>query len=141
MFELGSIKQIMDRKTEILLLVDGIINLILGILLLLFPFGISILLGVPESELAFYPSILGGVILGIGIALMIERFGYRSKVKGLGLGGAIVINLCGASVLTIWLILDPFDIPFRGYIVLWSIALIVLIVGIIELVITHWNYK
>lgn len=130
----------MERKTEILLMIDGIINLLLGILLLLFPFGISEILGVPESKLNFYPTILGGVIFGIGIALFVERYGFKNNIRGLGLGGAIAINICGALVLLIWLIINPFDLPLRGYIILWSIAIIVLFVGIGEIVAKSWHY-
>ena len=130
----------MERKQEILLNIDGIINVILGVLLLLFPFGISELLGVPKSTLNFYPTILGGVILGIGIALFIERYGSKSKIRGLGLGGAIVINICAATVLLIWLIINPFDLPLRGYVILWVIAAGVLLIGIIELICKSWRY-
>ena len=131
----------MARKQEILLSIDGMINVILGILLLLFPLGIDGLLGVPQSNIHFYPTILGGVILGIGIALFIERYGFQSNIRGLGLGGAIAINICGAVVLLIWLIIDPFTLPLRGYIILWVIAIVVLFVGIIELVAKSWKYQ
>jgi len=131
---------VMERKQEILLTIDGIINVILGILLLLFPLGISELLGVPESNTAFYPTILGGVILGIGVALFIERYGFRSNIRGLGLGGAIAINICGAMVLLIWLVINPFNLPLRGYIILWTIAAGVLLVGIVELFVKSWRY-
>ena len=130
----------MKRKDEILLMIDGIINLLLGALLLLFPFGISGLLGVPESKLNFYPTILGGVIFGIGVALLVERYGFKNKIRGLGLGGAVVINLCGAFVLLIWLLIYPLDLPLRGYILLWSIAIIVVFVGIGEIVAKSWRY-
>ena len=80
-----------------------------------------------------YPTILGGVIFGIGIALYVERYGYKSGIRGLGLGGAIAINICGGLVLLIWLLVNPFDLPIRGYIVLWIIALLVLLLGIKEL--------
>ena len=130
----------MERKNEILLMIDGIINLALGIFLLLFPFGISETLGVPESNLNFYPSILGGVIFGIGIALLVERYGFKNNIRGLGLGGAIAINICGALVLLFWLVIDPFNIPLRGYIILWSIAVIVLFVGILEIIAKSWRY-
>lgn len=122
----------MDRKVEVLLLIDGIINLILGILLLLFPFGIAEVFGVPDSNIDFYPTILGGVIFGIGVALLIERYGFKYKIRGLGIGGAIAINITGSLLLLVWLILDPFDLPLRGYIILWCLAIIVLLVGIIE---------
>lgn len=131
----------MERKQEILLSLDGTINVILGILLLLFPFGISELLGVPKSNTSFYPTILGGVILGVGIALFVERYGFRHMIRGLGLGGAIVINICGAIVLLIWLLLNPFELPLRGYVILWIITIAVLFIGIVELVAKSWSYK
>jgi hypothetical protein len=131
---------IMGKKQEILLFIDGIINVLLGILLLLFPFGVSGVLGVPESSTNFYPTILGGVILGIGIALFMERYGFKYNIRGLGLGGAIAINICGAMVLLVWLLIDPFSLPAKGYIVLWTIALGVLLIGIVELVTMSWRH-
>jgi hypothetical protein len=132
---------IMEGKHEILLSIDGVINVVLGILLLLFPFGIAELLGVPESNTNFYPTILGGVILGIGIALFVERYGFKYQIRGLGLGGAIAINICGAMVLLIWLLINPFDLPLRGYIILWVIAIGVLLVGVAELIAKSWRYQ
>jgi hypothetical protein len=41
----------------------------------------------------------------------IERYGASKNIRGLGLGGAIAINLCGAGVLLLWLLIVPFDIP------------------------------
>lgn len=123
----------MKKKHAILLTIDGIINLVLGILLLLFPFGMAEILGVPQSNVNFYPTILGAVIFGIGIALLIERYGNTRNIRGLGLGGAIAINICGAIALIIWLVSTPLDIPLRGYVILWSVAIIVLVVGIVEI--------
>jgi hypothetical protein len=131
----------MGKKHHILLTIDGIINLALGILLLLFPLGMAEILGVPKSNLNFYPTILGAVIFGIGIALLIERYGFKRDIRGLGLGGAIVINLCGAIALLIWLVSTPLNIPLRGYVVLWSIVIIVLSVGIVEILAKSWHYK
>lgn len=89
----------MGGSQKWLLLIDGVINIILGVLLLLYTFGLGDRLGIPKAVTGFYPSILGSVILGIGIALIIERYGVRYQVRGLGLGGAITINICGATVL------------------------------------------
>ena len=130
----------MKSKHKTLLLIDGIINLALGVLLLLFPAGIVALLGLPYTNTNFYPSILGAVLFGIGIALLIERYGAPQNIRGLGLGGAIAINLCGAGVLLVWLLISPFDIPLRGNIILWSIAIIVLIVGFTEIILKTWRY-
>ena len=131
----------MDNKHRILLMVDGVINIVLGILLLLFPFGIGEILGVPEANTNFYPTILGGVIFGIGVALLIERYGFTRNIRGLGLGGAIAINLCGAVVLIVWLLSTPLNIPLRGYIILWIIALSVLNIGFVEVFAKSWKYK
>jgi hypothetical protein len=131
----------MEKKHEILLTVDGIINLALGILLLLFPVGTAEVLGVPKASTNFYPTILGGVIFGVGIALFLERFGFTHNIRGLGLGGAIAINFCGAIVLVIWLLSTPLNIPIRGYVILWSIAIIVLALGVVEIIAKSWINK
>ena len=116
-----------------LLVLDAIVNLALGVLLLLFPAGIVNLLGLPVTDTDFYAGILGAVLFGIGLALLIERYGEPKNIRGLGLEGAIAINFCGAGVLFLWLLLVPFDIPLRGKIILWSIAIGVAGIGVIEL--------
>ena len=102
-------------------------------MLLLFPAGIADLLGLPPTDTNFYAGILGAVLFGIGIALLVERYGEIKNIRGLGLGGAIVINFCGAGVLFLWLFFVPFDIPLRGKCILWSIAAGVILIGVIEL--------
>ena len=131
----------MRSKHKTLLVIDAIINLLLGVLLLFFPAGIVELLGLPLTNTNFYPSILGAVLFGIGVALLTERYGASKNIRGLGLGGAIVINLCGAGVLLLWLLIAPFDIPLRGNVILWSIAIIVLIVGFVEIIAKSWRYE
>ena len=111
-----------------LLKVDAAINLILGILLMSFPAGLVKALGVPMTDPAFYATILGGVLFGIGLALLIECYSKSSRFKGLGLGGAIAINLCGGCVLAIWLLADKLTLPLRGQLLLWF--LVVLSVGL-----------
>ena len=130
----------MQKKHQTLLTIDGIANVLLGIVLLLYPFGIDKLLGLPHSEVNFYPTILGGVILGIGIALLLERFGSDKNIRGLGLAGAILINYCGGLTLLIWLVFFPLEIPIHGYIILWVVALVVLVIGIGETVTKSWRY-
>jgi hypothetical protein len=131
----------MRSKHKTLLVIDAIINFVLGVLLLFFPAGVVELLGLPLTNTNFYPSILGAVLFGIGVALLIERYGASKNIRGLGLGGAIAINLCGAGVLLLWLLIAPFDIPLRGNVILWSIAIIVLIVGFIEIIAKSWHYE
>ena len=111
-----------------LLLVDAIANLVLGALLLGFPLGLGESLGLPKAATGFYPSILGAVIFGIGISLLFARAGR----PGLGIDGAIAINLIGAGVLVVWLLTQPLDIPTRGVVTLWIVAGVVLAIGLVE---------
>ncbi len=124
-----------------LLVIDAGINLLLGGLLLLFPSGIAAWLGVPPAASAFYPTILGGVLFGIGLALLLEANDRGQAPRGLGLAGAIAINFCGAGVLTFWLIFVPLEIPLRGQILLWVIAVTVLAVGLVELCSGSWRNR
>jgi hypothetical protein len=104
----------MRLKYKILLTIDCIVNILLGTLLLLFPIGVIDLLGLPKTNTNFYPCILGAVILGIGFALFLELAGYAKHFRGLGLGGAILINLVGSLVLVFWLLFGSLSIPIKG---------------------------
>jgi hypothetical protein len=131
----------MKQKIKFLLLADAVINLALGLLLLLFPAGVLKIFGLPPVNSYFYSSILGGVIFGIGIALSIELLGTKRSFRGLSLGGAIAINLCGGGTLLYWLITQDIQATNLGLITLWIIALIVIGIGVIELVSGAWkNY-
>ena len=122
----------MKNKDKILLLIDGIVNIVLGLALLAFPLGSGEILGLPSSENNFYPMILGAVLLGIGIALFIEVKDYNKGKRGLGLDGAIIINIVASVVLMIILIFKQPNISTTGLIILWAVGLSVLIIGLIE---------
>ena len=114
----------MRRK---LLTIDAIVNLVLGIFLVAFPAKVIHAAGMP-GEGAFYANILGGVLFGVGMALLIERFRPPLRMVGLGLGGAVSINLCGGLALAGWLALGPLQLSTFGLIALWG--LVVLLVGL-----------
>lgn len=115
-------------KTEkILILTDAMINLLLGIILLAYSDPVIQLFGLPVTEQSFYPNILGAILFGIGLALLVE-YKRKGAFIGLGLGGAIVINIMGGIVLFIWLVSGGLNIPVQGRIILW--ALDILLVGI-----------
>ena len=122
------------NKESILLIVDAFINYALGILCILYPY-VAETIGVPFVENSFYPNILGAVLFGIGIALTIEYFRKQLGWVGLGLGGAVAINLTGGTVLIFWLILGNLTIPFRGQVFLWMLAIILVLISSIELVV------
>jgi tRNA-Thr(GGU) m(6)t(6)A37 methyltransferase TsaA len=119
------------RRT--LLAVDGVVNLLLGAALLLAPAGSLSWLGLPSPLPSLYAVVLGGVLVGIGLALLLEVRRQRSGFRGLGLGGAIVINLCGAGALLGWLVLARPELSPTGAIVLWTVAVVVLGLAIVEL--------
>jgi hypothetical protein len=113
-----------------LLAIDAVINLVLAVLLLTFPRSLVAFLGVPAVENAFYPSILGAVLFGIGAALLVERF--RPAWGGLGLGGAVAINLSGALALAGWLLAGELALPMRGYIFLWALVVSLIVISLVE---------
>ena len=119
---------------SLLLTIDGLINLLLGVLLVVFPRDLISYLGIPEPSSAFYPSILGAVLFGIGIALWMERGADRARVRGLGLGGAVVINLCGALVLSAWLLFGDLSLSIKAAAVLWGIVAVLTVVSLAEIV-------
>ena len=123
----------MKKEDKILLLIDSIVNIVIGLFLLCYPLGSGAILELPNSENNFYPLILGAVILGIGIALFIEyKFSEKGK-RGLGLEGAISINITAGSVLILFLIFTPLHITSAGSIILWSVGILVIGIGIAEL--------
>jgi len=120
---------------SLLLLIDAVVNLVLGILLMWFPAKVVQVLGIPQSDQVFYPSILGAVLIGIAVALILERRRSPGSPVGLGLGGAICINLIGAAVLAAWLLIGDLQLPLRGYLVLWSLVVILVGVSAAEIIV------
>lgn len=112
--------------------VDALINLILGVALLAFRWTAT-WLGIPDATSAFYPMILGGVLFGIGLALLWETFRNDDQPAGLGLAGAVAINLSGGLVLVLCLLLGDLKLPLRGTVILWSLALLLLLISLVEL--------
>ena len=122
----------MNKKTT--LLIDASINFILAILLLTFSPALVNFLGVPDTDNSFYPNILGAIFLGITIALVIEANRKHSdRYVGLGLIGAISINLSGGLVLLLWLLLGGLNLPLKGLIFLWVLDILLVVVSSIEL--------
>ena len=120
------------KNVKILLLTDAIINLFLGLVLLFYSEGVANFFGLPPTDNSFYPTILGAVLFGIGIALIIE-YVKKPNFHGLGLGGAISINLIGGLVLLNWLIWRNLIIPIHGYIILWILAILLVGISLIEI--------
>jgi hypothetical protein len=115
-----------------LLLVDALINYLLGLLLLIFPAKVICFLDIPYTENKFYPSVFGAVIIGVAIALTLEHFRKPSGMIGLGLGGAISLNMCGGIAVAGWLLFGDLHISIRGSIILWILVVILIAISTIE---------
>jgi hypothetical protein len=123
----------MNKKVT--LLIDASINFILAVLLLAYSPGLVKFLGVPYTDSFFYPNILGAIFLGITIALVIEAYRKQAdRFTGLGLTGAISINLCGGLVLLVWLLSGNLNLPLKGMIFLWVLDILLLVISTIELI-------
>ena len=120
------------RQRKILLLVDSIINFFLGIVLLAYSEPIVEFFGLPVTSINFYPNILGAILFGIGIALFIE-YKRKDEFIGLGLGGAISINMMGGIVLFLWLVFGNLNIPIHGTIILWVLDILLIGISSLEL--------
>jgi hypothetical protein len=126
-------------KKNLLLVIDGIVNLALGILLMFFPSQLIFAFDLPKVETFFYVNIFGAVLFGIGIALLLEHFAGKNGITGLGIGGAIAVNLCGGAALVFWLLFGGLNLSPGGVIFLWSIAVIVLGIALAELLSKTWK--
>jgi len=103
-----------------------------GVALLAAPRIVIKLLGLPVSDpSAFWPRLLGGVLVGIAGALYIE--GALSGSKGLGLAGAIIVNLAAAAVVAGELVLRRGAPTVRGRYALWALAALLFAVSLAEI--------
>jgi len=117
---------------KLLILIDCIINFLLGIVLLAYSEFVLRFFGLPKTDSYFYPNILGAVLFGIGIALLIE-YKRKNEFVGLGLGGAIAINLFGGTILLLWLIWGNLNTPVQGTIILWVLDFLLIGISALEL--------
>lgn len=125
------------KQVKLLLIIDSIINIFLGIVLLAYSEPVIKLFGLPATSFNFYPNILGAILIGIGIALFIE-FKRKDEFIGLGLGGAISINMTGGIILLTWLLFGHLNIPIHGFIILWTLDFILIGISLLELI-TYLN--
>ena len=113
-------------KPSMLLSFDAAVHMIFGIGLMFFPRILIGALGIAPPGTAFYASVLGAVLTGVGLALLAERFRRIFGIPGLGSGGAICIKICTGGVLAAWLVHGGLPIPMHGYLLLWLATFVLL---------------
>lgn len=111
-----------SRLEEALLLGDALVNFLLGVLLLLYPEPFIAAIGVPSTNVLFYPTLLGALLFGIGVALVVEYYRDALGVGGLGLGGALAVNVVAGLALLGWLVSGELTLPGFGSTFLWLLV-------------------
>lgn len=119
-------------KESVLLTLDGAVDLVLGALLLAFPHFLVGTLGMPTPASPFYPAILGGVLAGIGLALVAQQLLDR-PIASRGIEIPIVTDITGAAALIAVLVVGHVSMGIQGRIILWILAIVVLALGVGEI--------
>lgn len=111
--------------------IEACLKLAGGLALVTAPRVLTRLLGLPSADDAFWPRLLGAVLIGIAVASLIE--GRAPGAGGLGMAGSIAINLAGAGMLGALLILDRAGKTRRGRALLILIAAILVLLSLFEI--------
>lgn len=115
---------------DFILIGDALLKLAMGVVLVLSAGRIMKTLGLPSGEQRFYSRLLGSLLIGIGLALMIEALptGWR----GLGAGGAAAVNFVAAAMLALLTIGRPGGTNAMGRRLLWIMTASTLAFGALE---------
>lgn len=124
---------------ERLLLFDGLIYFLLGFLIVIFPVKISEKLGLPYPENPFYFIMIGSLIVGLGVAVLIEFF--NPNLQGLGLCGSVAINICVIIVLVICLFTGIINLPFKTKIIVIFLISIFIVLSGAKIIVTEIKNK
>lgn len=89
------------------------------------------MLGLPRPPTAFWPRLLGGVLLGLAAATFMDTTGRLGH--GLSLGGSFVINLISGTTLGTMLFLKQGPETRRGRAVSWTLTVALVGLGLIEI--------
>ena len=107
---------------DLLLLAHALLFLAMGAILAALPAGTITALGLPASQPGFYRRLLGTTLIGIGLALMMNAL--PGGLSGLGLDGAIAVNLLVAVALAFLLLTGARKTPAQGKRLLWLLVLV-----------------
>jgi hypothetical protein len=114
-----------------LLWIEVVLEASLAVCLLVAPGLFAKLLGLPAASSSFWPRLLGGTLAGVALATLAGISNWTRS--GLGLGGHIAINVSISLTLLSMLIAGPFAPTWRGRLVLWALALVLLVLALVEI--------
>lgn len=109
---------------------DIALKLVAGLALLVAPVALARICGLPHGNSGLWPRLLGAVLLGLAGAMYAEV--RLDTARGLGIVGAIIVNLSAVAVLLALaaLVRPP---ARRGAAVLWGAALLLLLVSLAQI--------
>jgi hypothetical protein len=102
-----------------------------GLALVVAPVTVIRLLGLSNPGHAFWPRLLGAVLIGCGAAAYIE--GAWPQSRGLGLAGIVIINLLSSGALAAMLMLGAAAPSRRGTFVVWSAVVLLFVLSLVEI--------
>lgn len=114
-----------------LLWIETLLKFSAGLALVLAPGSVIKLLGLPPVPASFWPRLLGSVLIGIAGALFLE--GSQPGSSGLGLGGAIIINLSAVAMLGTLLVLEAGPPTARGRAIAWALVVLLVWLSVLEI--------
>jgi hypothetical protein len=91
----------------------------------------SRLFGLPPSTGSFWPRLLAAVLVGAGLAIVLDAL--VTPGKGLGLAGCMAINLTAAAVVTGQLVMGRTVTTRRGKATLWLLVAALTVLSLVEL--------
>ncbi len=102
-----------------LLWIETLLRFTAGVILLILPLVAARVLGLPLPQATLWPRLIGGLMIGMAGATLLEgSLGSR----GLGLGGLVIINLATAATLAALLVLERASQTKRGRAFLWTLV-------------------
>lgn len=117
--------------TRDLLSLELMLKAAAGVLLLLFPRTLPRLLGLPAVAETFWPRLLGGVLVGLAMATLLET--QLAARNGLGLAGHVALNLAVGLTLLALLIVGKAGPSRWGRIVTGLAAIFLTVLALVEL--------
>lgn len=102
-----------------------------GLVLVTLPLTAIKVLGLPSAGTAFWPRLLGALLIALAAATFMDvsvRLGH-----GLSLGGSMVINLVSGLTLMAMLVMKQGAASWRGQAVLWALVVAVLGLALVEI--------
>lgn len=118
-----------------LLWIETILKGSIGLIMIFLPITAARIAGFPHGNTSFWPRLFGAALLGIAGAFAVEGYnvaGGAIEAKGLGLGGAVTINLTAILSLFGTLIFAGVTTR-RGKILIWLMILLLLFLTLFEI--------